>query len=69
MDMAKKPVRPNPLLLGLALALLAVSTVSSVLTFGEAPVAGVLWALAAIIWLVLALLELRKIRANNTNRS
>lgn len=67
--MAKKPVKPNLLLLGLALALLAVSTISSVLTFGEAPVAGVLSALAAIIWLVLALREFRKIRANNSNRS
>ncbi|GAA4476380.1 hypothetical protein GCM10023190_13750 [Enteractinococcus fodinae] len=67
--MARKSVRPNPLLLGIALALFAVSTVSSVLTFAEAPVAGVLSALGAIIWLVLAVLELGKIHANDSSRS
>lgn len=63
----KKPVKPNYVLLGIGLALFITSTVSSILTFGESPVAGVLSALAAIAGLVLAVLELRKLFANNSN--
>lgn len=64
-----RPARPNLALFSLALVLVALSSLSSVLAFGDDPVASVLSALAALIWLTLAVLELRKIRANNSNSS
>ena len=63
----KRPAKPNYVLLLIGLALFITSTVSSMLIFGEAPVAGVLSALAAIAGLILAVLELRKLFANNAN--
>lgn len=63
----KKPVKPNYVLLGIGLALFITSTVSSILNFEESPVASVLSAFAAIAGLILAVLELRKLIANNSN--
>ena len=63
----KRPAKPNYVLLLIGLALFITSTVSSMLIFGESPVAGVLSSLAAIAGLILAVLELRKLFANNSN--
>lgn len=64
-DMTTQPKNPNYVLLSITLVLFVASTVSSILTFENSTVAGVLSVLAAIIWLTVAGLELRKIRTNS----